>query len=155
MNRIAIVSLGNGGTQVMKEMLRYEPEADMYCVNSRRELENVKYYSYEELEVLADVLAEYDAVVMMAKMGSKGGEALTELHKLLENRKICFLITPFYFEVEKMLISRSQISKIVDENFEGAILSQSSMLEIDEPDWVANSDRQMAEMILDFIPELQ
>ncbi len=154
MNKIAIVSIGET-TGIMQEMLKYQSKADMYNISSRKTLENARYYSYNELEVLADVLEDYDTVVMTAKMGSKSGDVLVKLYTLLNNRKICFLIMPFYFEVEKTLISRNQISQIMHEDFEGAILSQSSVLSsTDLESALEKFDREMAEMILDFIPEL-
>ncbi len=155
MNKIAIVSIGET-TGIMREMMKYKTEADMYNVNSKKTLENARYYSYDELEVLADVLEDYDAVIMTARMGSRSGDVLVRLYMMLNNRKICFLIMPFYFEVEKTLVSRNQVSRIVHEDFEGAILSQSSILDsADLEDAFDRFDREMAEMILDFIPELQ
>ncbi len=154
MGNVAVVSIGST-TGIMREMLKRRSDADMYNVSSRKTLENAKYYSYDELEVLADVLEEYDVVIMTARMGSEDGEALVRLYTLLNNRKICFLVTPFYFEVEKTLVSRSQISRIMHEDFEGAILSQSSILDsTDLEEALEKFDREMAEMILDFILEL-
>ncbi len=154
MGNVAVVSIGST-TGIMREMLKRRSDADMYNVSSRKTLENAKYYSYDELEVLADVLEEYDVVIMTARMGSEDGEALVRLYTLLNNRKICFLVMPFYFEVEKTLVSRSQISRIMHEDFEGAILSQSSILDsTDLEEALEKFDREMAEMILDFILEL-
>lgn len=154
MGNVAVVSIGST-TGIMREMLKRRSDADMYNVSSRKTLENAKYYSYDELEVLADVLEEYDVVIMTARMGSEDGEALVRLYTLLNNRKICFLVMPFYFEVEKTLVSRSQISRIMHEDFEGAILSQSSILDsTDLEEALEKFDCEMAEMILDFILEL-
>lgn len=164
MGKVAMVSFGGAGTSIMREVAKIGPDVDMYNVNSRKTLQNAKYYGFEEIELLADELKSYDTVVMTAGLGSTGGDALIKLYNLLETaRKVCFLISPFYFELDRLMKSRVQIGQLVGEEFEGAILNLNATLrdgkefeskkELEKA--ISKFDKEMAEMIADFIPEFQ
>jgi len=164
MGRVALVSFGGAGTCIMREVAKMNIDVDMYNVNSKKTLQNAKYYGFEEIELLADVLKGYDTVVMTAGLGSTGGEALVRVYNLLESvRKVCFVISPFYFEVERLMRSRGQIGQLVGEEFEGAILNLNTTLkdgkefeskeELEKA--ISKFDKEMAEMIADFIPDFQ
>jgi hypothetical protein len=166
MGKVALVSLGGAGTSVMREVTKANLDIDMYNVNSKRSLKNVKYYGFEEIELLADELKNYDTVVLTAGLGSTGGDALVKLYHLLDTvRRVCFLISPFYFEIDRLIRSRGQISRIVSDEFEGAIISLNTILREGVEGGIVSKtqleraiskfDKEMAEMIVDFIPEFQ
>lgn len=164
MGKVALVSFGSAGTSIMREVAKMNLDVDMYNVNSKKTLENAKYYGFEEIELLADELKSYDTVVMTAGLGSTGGDALIKLYNLLETvRKVCFIVSPFYFELDRLMRSRSQIGQLVNEKFEGAILNLNAILK-DGKDFeskkelekaISKFDREMAEIIAEFIQEFQ
>ncbi|WP_202319421.1 hypothetical protein [Archaeoglobus neptunius] len=167
MGKIALVSLGGAGTAIMREIIRLsEKDYDMFNVNSRKVLEGPKFYGFEEIEVLADELKDYECVVMTAGLGSTGGDALVKLQSCLKDvRKVCFVVSPFYFEIDRLMRSRSQISQILTGSFEGAVVGLNSILsgELEEnadtrkalEEAIKKFDREMASMILDMMMELE
>jgi len=164
MSRVALVSLGGAGTSIMREIIKIsKSDIDLYNVNTKEILEGAKFFGYEELEILADELRSYECVVMTGGLGSTGGDALVKLYGMLDSvRKICFVVSPFYFEIERLMRSRSQIGYLVNENFEGAVVSLNTILdrglELDKKKLekaIVRFDREMATMILDMIPELE
>ncbi len=165
MAKIAVVSIGGAGTSIMREMLKINSDYDAYNVNERKTLKNANYFGYEEIEVLAQELSGYDCVVFTAGLGSSGGEALADLYGMLEDvKKLCFLVTPFYFEIERLMRSRAQLGKIMSDEFEGAVLSLNTLLqEMDksEPDkkklekLIKEFDREMAGLIVEMMKEVE
>ncbi len=165
MAKIAVVSLGGAGTSIMREMLSITSDFDAYNVNDRKSLENAKYFGYEEIEVLAEELSGYDCVVFTAGLGSRSGDVLTDLYGMLGGvRKLCFLVTPFYFEIERLMRSRAQIGKIMTDEFEGAVLTLNSLLrdmEEAEPSksklekLVRRFDREVAGLIVEMMQEVR
>jgi len=165
MPKVALVSLGGAGTSVMREVVKTNLDVDMYNVNSKRSLKNVKYYGFEEIELLADELKNYDTVVLTAGLGSTGGDAVVKLYHLLNTvRRVCFLISPFYFEVERLMKSRTQLSKIMSDGFEGAVLTLNSLLrEMDDTEpsktklekLIRNFDRNVAGLIVEMMEEIE
>jgi cell division GTPase FtsZ len=165
MAKVAVVSIGGAGTSIMKEMMKISTDYAAYNVNEKKSVNNARYYGYEEIEVLAEELESFDCVVITAGLGSKSGDALAELYgKLDKVRKICFLVSPFYFEIDRLLKSRTQLSKIMDNNFEGAVVSLNSLvkdLEDAEPSrerlekMIKKFDREMAELIIEMMQEVE
>lgn len=161
MAKVAVVSIGGTGTSIMREMLKLNSEYDAYNVNERKTLKNANYFGYEEIEVLAQKLSNYDCVVLTAGLGSRGGEVLANLYGMLEGvKKLCFLVTPFYFEIERLMKSRTQLGKIMSDEFEGAVLSLNNLIrEMDEsePDkrnlekLIRKFDREVAGLIVEMI----
>jgi len=165
MAKIAVVSIGGAGTSIMREMLEINSDYDPYNVNERETLKKTSYFAYEEIEALAEELSNYECVVLIAGLGSRGGDTLAELYKMLEGvRKLCFLVTPFYFEIDRLMRSRVQLSKIMSEEFEGAVISLNSLLpemEESEPDrtklekLIRRFDREMAELVVEMMQEVR
>lgn len=165
MAKIAVVSIGGAGTSIMREMLKLNSEYDAYNVNERKTLKNANYFGYEEIELLAQELSDYDCIVLTAGLGSRGGETLTDLYGMLEGvKKLCFLVTPFYFEIERLMRSRMQLGKIMSEGFEGAVLSLNALLrEMDESEpnkgrlekLIRKFDREVAGLIVEMMREVK
>ncbi len=165
MPKIAVVSIGGAGTSIMKEMLKMSSNYTAFNVNDRKSLNNARYYGYEELEVLAEELESFDCVIITAGLGSKSGDALAELYgKLSRVRKLCFLVSPFYFEIDRLLRSRAQMGKIMGDNFEGAVVSLNSLVkDMDEVEpnekklegMIKKFDREMAELIIEMMQEVE
>lgn len=165
MKKIALVSFGSAGTSIMREILgKCGKEVDMYNVNINNVLEDVRFYGYEELEILAEELMKYECVVMTAGLGSTGGDALVKLYNMLYNlRRVCFVISPFYFEIDRLMRARIQTTQLMSGDFEGAIISLNSTLdkdvEIDDREklekLIRKFDRDVAAMIMDLLSELK
>ncbi|AIG97996.1 MULTISPECIES: hypothetical protein [Archaeoglobus] len=165
MAKIAVVSLGGAGTSIMREMLGIASDFDAYNVNERRTLKNARYFGYEEMEALAEELSGYDCIIFTAGLGSRSGDALVDLYGMLDGvRRLCFLVTPFYFEIERLMRSRAQLGKIMTEDFEGAVLTLNSLLrdmEEAEPSksklekLVRRFDREVASLIVEMMQEVR
>ncbi len=156
MGRVAVVAAGGAGISILRELIKLVKDADFYCIDDSDPKTEAEFFSFEELDVLIDLLSEYECVILTAGMGSSGGDVVVKIFKVLENvRKLAFVSSPFYFEFDKIARSRQQIGEILQcsPNFEGAIVSLNYLL--DSGEGLGDFDRMMAKLIAETMSELK
>ncbi len=147
--KLAIVAAGKTGAEVLGELEKHM-DADSFCVGCYRD--GADSYSYDELEVLADILEDYERVVFVAMMGSTAGDAVVYFYRRLKGvKKLAFLAVPSYADFDKFIRSRKQMGEIMGEevDFEGAVLSVEHL--VGEEDVEGTFGRSMAEIVLEMI----